>query len=298
MLVSGGERRVFTRRDGLPDNDIFSIQETRSGDLLIGARNGLAVMHGGSFRVYRPEDRLNRFNVYDALEDGAGRIWLATAAGMARSDGGRFAIIQPADPVLNASDGDAVPGTGTEPCGPARSAKACGASGAGAAALHDGGRAFERCGALDLPGPDGTLWIGTFGGGLNSFRDGRFLHYTQKDGLLSDNVVKIIDDGASLWLATTRGICRLWKSQLREFAAGRRKTLDPLNYGVADGLRSAQCAPEYPASAGGVRLREGAILVPDCARHGGLRSTGRDRTPGSRPWCTWWKLRLAARRWT
>ncbi|MGA3259443.1 MAG: two-component regulator propeller domain-containing protein [Bryobacteraceae bacterium] len=262
MLVSGGERRVFTRRDGLPDNDIFSIQETRSGDLLIGARNGLAVMHGGSFRVYRPEDRLNRFNVYDALEDGAGRIWLATAAGMALSDSGRFAIIQPADPVLNASmvtlclDRDGAVWAGTFGQGLWR-------------IRGQERRRFTTADGLSSDAvrsiyqdPDGTLWIGTFGGGLNSFRDDRFLHYTQKDGLLSDNVVKIIDDGASLWLATTRGISRLWKSQLREFAAGRRKTLVPLNYGVADGLRSAQCAPEYPASAGGVRLREGAIWFP------------------------------------
>ena len=262
MLASGGERRVFTARDGLPDNDIFSISETRSGDLLIGARNGLAVMHDGAFRVYRPADRLNRFNVYDALEDNAGRIWLATAAGLARSDGDRFAIVQPADPVLNASmvtlclgrDGALWAGTFGQGLWRIRGQER---------------RRFTMADGLSSDAvrsiyrdSDGTLWIGTFGGGLNSFRDGRFLRYTQKDGLLSDNVAKIIDDGASLWLATTRGICRVWKNQLREFAAGRLKTLDPVNYGVADGLRSAQCAPEYPASAGGVRLREGPIWFP------------------------------------
>ena len=26
--------------------------------------------------------------------------------------------------------------------------------------------------------PDGTLWIGTFGGGLNALRDGTFQHFT------------------------------------------------------------------------------------------------------------------------
>ena len=31
--------------------------------------------------------------------------------------------------------------------------------------------------------PDGTLWIGTFGGGLNSFRDGVFNRYTTRNGL-------------------------------------------------------------------------------------------------------------------
>ena len=60
----------------------------------------------------------------------------------------------------------------------------------------------------------GTLWIGTFGGGLNALRDGKFFHYEARDGLLSDNIGKVFDDGESLWLSTTRGICRIAKSEL------------------------------------------------------------------------------------
>jgi len=262
MLAAGAEQRVYTPRDGLPDNQIYSIRETRTGDLLIGTRNGLAVMHGDSFRVYRPEDRMHRFNVYDALEDNAGRIWLATPAGLERSDGGRFAIIQPGEPVPNAlmvtlcvgQDGAVWAGTSGKGLWRVRGEERRLFTGADGLS-NDSVRSIYQ-------DPEGTLWIGTNGGGLNSFRDGRFVRYTEKDGLLSDNVVKIIDDGTSFWLATTRGICRVPKSQLREFAAGQRKTLEPMNYGAADGLRSTQCAPEYPASAGGVRLRDTTIWFP------------------------------------
>src|SRR6185295_12486496 len=80
--------------------------------------------------------------------------------------------------------------------------------------------------------PDGTLWIGTFDGGLTAFRDGKFQTYTSKDGLLSDNVGDVADDGESLWLSTTRGICRIEKRQLRDFAAHKRNRLVPENYGV------------------------------------------------------------------
>jgi ligand-binding sensor domain-containing protein/two-component sensor histidine kinase len=262
MLASGGEKRVYTTRDGLPDNQVYSIRETRAGDLLIGTRNGLAVMHGDTFRVYRPEDRLRRLNVYDALEDNAGRIWLATPAGLERSEGSHFTIVQPGEPVPNAlvvtlcvgQDGAVWAGTSGKGLWRVRGEER---------KLFTGANGLSNDAVRSLyQDPDGTLWIGTFGGGLDSYRDDRFVRYTEKDGLLSDNVVKIIDDGASLWLATTRGICRVWKSQLREFAEGRRKTLEPVNYGVADGLRSAQCAPEYPASSGGVRLRDGAIWFP------------------------------------
>src|SRR5260370_40207565 len=96
-------------------------------------------------------------------------------------------------------------------------------------------------------GESGASWRGTLGGGLNRLRDGRFLCYTSKDGLLSDNISHVEDDGkGSLWLSTTRGICHIAKKQLEDFAAGRIRVLSPVNYGVEDGLRSAQCAPGYP----------------------------------------------------
>ena len=107
--------------------------------------------------------------------------------------------------------------------------------------------------------PDGTLWIGTFGGGLDALRDGRFQAFTAKDGLLSDNIASLTDDGESLWLSTTRGICRIAKRQLREFAEHKRKTLEPANYGVEDGLRSAQCSPSYPIGGGGYRTSDGRL---------------------------------------
>jgi signal transduction histidine kinase len=103
------------------------------------------------------------------------------------------------------------------------------------------------------------LWIATFGGGLNALRDGKFTSYRAQDGLLSDNIGKITDDGESLWLSTTRGICRIAKSRFAEMAAGRRKRLDPESFGVEDGLRSAQCAPGFPASGGGMRAEDGRL---------------------------------------
>jgi signal transduction histidine kinase len=84
------------------------------------------------------------------------------------------------------------------------------------------------------------LWIGTVDGGLNTLHEGKFFKYTARDGLPSDNIRKLTDDGEALWLSTTRGISRVSKKQLRDFAEHRIKALQPVNYGVADGLRSAQ----------------------------------------------------------
>ena len=41
MLFSGGQKRVFTTRDGMPDSEIFAIRESPGGDLLLSTRDGL-----------------------------------------------------------------------------------------------------------------------------------------------------------------------------------------------------------------------------------------------------------------
>ncbi|MBV9770858.1 MAG: hypothetical protein JOZ32_14890, partial [Bryobacterales bacterium] len=114
-----------------------------------------------------------------------------------------------------------------------------------------------------VEGTDGTLWIGTFGGGLDALQNGKFFHVTARDGLLSDNVSHIQDDGKGwLWLSTTRGICRVRKQDVLNFAKGRIRKLQPVNYGMADGLRSTQCAPGYPTSRGGTMSSDGRLWFP------------------------------------
>lgn len=77
---------------------------------------------------------------------------------------------------------------------------------------------------------DGFLWIGTMGGGLNRLNpyNGKFLHYTEKDGL-ANNVVynTIIDQSGYLWLSTNKGLSR-FDPDSRTF----------VNYDINDGIQS------------------------------------------------------------
>ncbi len=259
MLFAGSQSRRYTTRDGLPNDEIFAVRQARNGDLLVGARNGMARLHDGRFSVFVPPDPLGRVTVFDVLEDSAGNVWMATAGGLLEKTGPSTRKIVPAAPLLvnaivtlcEARDGAIWAGTF--------------------------GRGLWRVKGQDvrqfttsegLPNDqirsiyqdaDGTLWIGTFGGGLAGYRDGVFHTYSAHDGLLSDNIAGVADDGESLWLSTTRGICRISKQQLRDFSSKRRARLAPVNYGVADGLRSAQCAPSYPIGGGGHSTRDGRI---------------------------------------
>jgi diguanylate cyclase (GGDEF)-like protein len=94
-----------------------------------------------------------------------------------------------------------------------------------------------------LRDPDGTLWIGTDGGGVAAWRDGAIVRtVTIRDGLPSNHVRALRRDRAgSLWIATDGGLAR-WRGV-------RAETL-----GVAEGLPS-------PIVRSLVEDREGSLWV-------------------------------------
>ena len=281
MLFSGSEWRRYTTREGLPDSEVFQIREDLKGDLLVATRSGVARMQAGKFQTYLPPDPLARKAVFDAIEDARGALWLATPAGLSVVRGNQFQNVVAGGPLLidfmvTLSEGrDGAIWAGTYGKGLWR-------------VMGDERRQYTTADGLSsdqirslYQDAQGTLWIGTFGGGLNALLpDGRFVHYAARDGLLSDNIGKVLDDGESLWLSTTRGICRIAKSQLLEFSARKRSRLEQQNYGVDDGLRSAQCAPAYPTAGGGIRTTDGrlwfttsrglAALNPDARKQAAL----------------------------
>ena len=53
---------------------------------------------------------------------------------------------------------------------------------------------------------EGSLWIGTSGGGLVRYRNRQFTHYGMQDGLSNDSVLSLFEDRAgSLWIGTDGG---------------------------------------------------------------------------------------------
>jgi ligand-binding sensor domain-containing protein len=88
---------------------------------------------------------------------------------------------------------------------------------------------------------DGVLWIGTYGGGLNRFSDGVFTAITRQHGLGDDVVSSILeDDAGNLWMSGNRGIYRVAKKQLNDFADGHIERIHSVVYGRSDGLRNPE----------------------------------------------------------
>ena len=268
FAVRDGQFRSYTTQQGLASNEVFGIREAPDGDLLIATRKGLSRFHEGHFTNYVLPDPLGRTVVYDALVDAAGRLWASTASGVYRLDGTKWnwivqggqgvagitiALTQRRDGSLWAAMLNAGIWQVTDPqhrdFKPRHFTTADGLSSNQARTL------FE-----DL---DGSLWIGTLGSGVTELRDGVFYRYGAHDGLLSDNISHVEDDGrGNLWLSTTRGLCRISKRGLRDFSAGKIQSLKPHNYGLEDGLRSAQCAPGFPTGGGATRSSDGHLWFP------------------------------------
>jgi ligand-binding sensor domain-containing protein/signal transduction histidine kinase len=104
----------------------------------------------------------------------------------------------------------------------------------------------------------GTLWIGTAGGGLSRLQNGRFATLTSRQGLPGDTVSQIVaDDNGTLWLGCNRGIVRLPTSQFDEVASGKAERLFPRVLGLADGMLSEECTGGY--SPAGLHLKSGEL---------------------------------------
>src|SRR5262249_62038726 len=57
---------------------------------------------------------------------------------------------------------------------------------------------------------DGSIWLGTDGGGLNRWKDGGFQSYTTGDGLVNDIVLAMyLDRDDTLWIGTSGGFRRV-----------------------------------------------------------------------------------------
>ncbi len=108
----------------------------------------------------------------------------------------------------------------------------------------------------------GNLWLGGRVPGITRFRiaDGTVTRYTSEQGLFDDIPTRILADRANnLWISTSRGIFRVLRSELDSMSEGKTKSLHPILYDVADGMKTSEASiPERQPT--GQRLRDGTLL--------------------------------------
>lgn len=108
---------------------------------------------------------------------------------------------------------------------------------------------------------DGVLWFGTYGGGLIRFKDSKFFIYTTEKGMY-DNVVSHIveDDNGYFWMGSNRGIQRISRHELNDYADKKNTSFYVSVYDTYDGMLSAETNGGFQPSA--VKDDAGNIYFP------------------------------------
>ena len=255
------EHPGFASRFGLHDDQINDVSQDRNGVLWSSTQAGIRRQSSHQLPAMRPH-QVYITQAVRTYEDRQGTLWVSTAVGSYRVIGDQ--LVSPDSSVNSRCLSVSRDGTvwmGTNGNGLVRLkrrivhmfTKADGMQVDIAMAVlpSDDGKLWigNNCGFAEFDGrhfktfneKDGllntcvwslaedhqkTLWIGTYGGGLFSFRNGHFTQYSEKEGLASTVVFQItIARDGSLWIATPDGVSHMEGGRFR-------------NYSTADGLSS------------------------------------------------------------
>lgn len=89
---------------------------------------------------------------------------------------------------------------------------------------------------------EGTLWIGTYDEGMSRLKDGAFFNYKAENGLSNNGVFAIQEDSRqNFWISSNRGIYRVKRQELNDFADKKIEKINSISYGKEDGMLSNEC---------------------------------------------------------
>lgn len=203
--------------DGLGDAFVYDLLRMRNGDVWIATWSGVNHVRGGRLAdraswglhtVASTGGGLPNDWVYALAEGAQGELWLATEGGLARHQDGRWShwahadgLGAPFEVVRNdlAFKNDPAQVSNHH----ARQKQEMG--------LQDVNIAYNPNYIVSLAvDAAGTVWAGTWGGGLARFDGERFRNYTVADGLPGNHVFMLHHDSRSqLWIGTNNGLAAL-----------------------------------------------------------------------------------------
>jgi signal transduction histidine kinase/ligand-binding sensor domain-containing protein len=257
----GAEWSTFSEVHGLANLFVWSVLQTRRGELFVGTwGGGLFVKNGERFET--PGDLGKLTAPIVSLHEGrAGELWIGTTMGLHRYEAGRLTwsagkerlVLPDVRAITETEDGTLW----------------FGMSGGGVGSFKEGIlRQFRRQDGLSsdfvqclYADPDGTLWIGTSDNGLIRLKAGKFAAISTAQGLPSSILSHLVDDAAgNLWIGSHRGILRASKADLNRCADGQTGTVHFQSYGKAEGLASQTCSGGFEP--GACRTADGLLWFP------------------------------------
>ena len=195
--------RVWQVKDGLPQNQVRALRQTRDGYVWVATYDGLARFDGMRFVVFNRENTpALHSNIFTSLyEDRAGALWIGSDGGLVRYWRGQFTTYTTAqglaaDTVANVAE--------------AQDGALFVTAGNALHVLRDG--SFTRISELALPQGQvirqlyatraGDVWLTTNAGAYQLSKIG-LRHYTVKDGLSTDSLNAMTEDRqGNVWFGT------------------------------------------------------------------------------------------------
>ena len=215
---------VWLTENGLPQNTVHAIAQTRDGYIWIGTEEGLARFDGIKFTVFDKQNtaQLKSNYIRALLADRQGALWIGTAEGLVRMLNGKFTTF---------TTNEGLPSNTIQAVCEDREGNLWVATATGLGVFKNGSLTTfttkERLmgGSIQslFEDTEGALWMAT-PYGVGRVKDGNFTNFTVRDGLGSNSVRAIQQDrDGRLWFGSLGG--------LTSFSGGRFTT-----YTTRDGL--------------------------------------------------------------
>ena len=225
------------------DKDLFSFSPTalfkdREGVLWIGALSGLTRVKDGKFTKFTKENGFPHESVSAITQTRDGTIWFASEEGLTKLRDDQFTE-------FTTSDG--LPHSDLRNLHEARDGTLWLATMGGLGSYKDG--KFTKYAEIPpiqirsiYEDADGALWFGTYDEGIFRYKNGEFKAITIKNGLFDQGAFQILeDDFGRFWISSNRGIYRVSRQELNDFADGKIEMVTSIAYGVKDGMADAEC---------------------------------------------------------
>ena len=220
--------------DGLGDAFVYDVLQTANGDIWIATWSGVNRVVGGAlhdrskwelYTVENTKGGLPNDWVYGLAAGKDGDVWLATEGGLAHYRNGQWQNWNHQNGL--GADYEKVKADIRFANDPAR-VSSHHATQKKEQGLEGVNIAYNPNYIVALwVADDGTVWVGTWGGGLGHFDGKTWKNYTVADGLPANHIFMLHgDDQGNLWIGTSNGLSRFDGKTFR-------------NYSVADGLFSA-----------------------------------------------------------
>lgn len=245
----------------ITSSHITALFEDSEKSLWVGSNNsGLSRRKDGQWRKFKKADGLSNDDIFAVLQDRTGALWIGTGNGLNKYKDGVFTVYTTSEGLVNPrvqaiyEDHAGYLWLGTL---------------GGVSRFRDGvfTSITERDGLSSnhirsiYEDSDGAIWIGTYDSGVNRLKDGKITRYTKQDGLFNNGVFQILEDSRGyLWISCNRGVYRVNRKELSDFADGKIQTITSISFDKGDGMPSSECNGGYQPA--GLKTRDGKLLFP------------------------------------